>query len=150
MKGKGLMAQVWALGDWFSREMNRVLKHRSPCSWKVSTATPWGSTWGNWSDQLEVEMEASGYHPGCGGRRAGHAEVPAAEELTGRGAWVTSDRDGLTGTHCQTDCQWRWGSLSHYEFAVVTKINDCLVLVGPWGAEAFIPSGSGRERVSVI
>ena len=58
MKGKGLMAQVWALGDWFSREMNGVLKHRSPCSWKVSTATPWGSTWGNWSDQLEVEMEA--------------------------------------------------------------------------------------------
>ena len=78
------------------------------------------------------------------------ASLLASFKSLRRGAWVTSDRDGLTGTHCQTDCQWRWGSLSHYEFAVVTKINDCLVLVGPWGAEAFIPSGSGRERVSVI
>lgn len=95
-------------------------------------------------------MEAWGYHPGCGGRRAGHAEASAAEEPTGRGPWITSDRDGLMGIHCQTGRQWGWGSLSHYKFAVVTKINDCLVLVGPWGAEAFTPSGSGGERVSVI
>lgn len=113
-----------------------------------STATPWGSTQGNRSDQLEVEMEAWGYHPGCGGRRAGHAEASAAEEPTGRGPWIPSDRDGLMGIHCQTGRQWGWGSLSHYEFAVVTKINDCLVLVGPWGAEAFTPSGSGGEGLS--
>lgn len=32
----------------------------------------------------------------------------------------------------------------------MTEINDCLVLVGPWGAEAFMPSGSGGEKVSVV
>ena len=32
----------------------------------------------------------------------------------------------------------------------MTEINDCLVLVGPWGAEAFTPSGSGGGKVSVV